>query len=305
MSNIVTRFAPSPTGYLHLGHLVNAIYVWGLAAAWSGKVLLRLEDHDRGRCRPAYEAAILEDLDWLGLQPHETLPLYRQSEGHARYTQVLDDLVARGMVYTCTCSRKEIIARTGGGGGELRYDGHCRAKGYQHDLSGGLRLALDDRAYSFEDMRLGNQTQHPAQQCGDLLLRDRHGNWTYQFAVTVDDWDQGVDVVIRGEDILESTGRQIQLAQLLGRPAPATFLHHPLISDPSGNKLSKRDFAKGIRDYRTEGKTAAEVLGEAAAHVGLLPQPMPLDPSDLPSLFASAAPTMAPTPTSNPVKEAP
>lgn len=304
-AHIVTRFAPSPTGYLHLGHLVNAIYTWGLAEAWGGRVLLRLEDHDRGRCRPAYEAAILEDLAWLGFHPGEGLPIYRQSECHARYVQVLDDLVTRGLVYTCTCSRKEIMARTGGGGGELRYDGHCRAQGYRPELPGGTRLRLDDGVVSFEDLLLGPQTQHPAQQGGDLLLRDRHDNWTYQFAVTVDDWDQGVSHVIRGEDLLESTGRQIQLAHLLGRTTPALFLHHPLISDPGGNKLSKRDFAKGIRDYRAEGKTAADVLGEAAACVGLWPETTPLAPTALHMLFSAETMPLTLARNMNPVKETP
>lgn len=291
--HIVTRFAPSPTGYLHLGHLVNAIYVWGLAERWGGQVLLRLEDHDRGRCRPEYEVAILEDLDWLGLQADGGGPIYRQSERHARYVQVLDELVARNLVYTCTCSRKEIVARTGGGGGELRYDGHCRGQGYRPEQQGGLRLLLDDHTVSFEDLLLGPQTQCPARQCGDLLLRDRHDNWTYQFAVTVDDWDQGVNRIVRGEDLLESTGRQIQLAQLLGRPDGAAFLHHPLISDPGGHKLSKRDFAKGIRDYRAEGHTAADVLGKAAAHVGLWPDATPLAATDLGALFPTDTNPMA------------
>lgn len=290
---IITRFAPSPTGYLHLGHLVNALYVWGIARALGGAVILRLEDHDHGRCRPEYEAAILEDLEWLGLAPDRgeiaafragATP-YRQSGNAAAYESVLADLAARGLVYTCTCSRKQVLARTGKGGGELRYDGHCRDRGYHPEVTGGTRLRLDDAAVSFEDACLGPLEQCPAAQCGDLLLRDRHGNWTYQFAVTVDDWKQGVNLVIRGEDLVDSTARQWHLAEILGREDQPVFLHHPLIADPDGKKLSKRDFAKGLRDYRAEGRTPESVLGEAAACVGLLKTPEPLPAAAIPALF--------------------
>jgi glutamyl-Q tRNA(Asp) synthetase len=291
----ISRFAPSPTGYLHLGHLVNAIYVWGITGALGGNVILRLEDHDRGRCRPEYETTILEDLDWLGLQPHRghseefragPTP-FRQSDCADRYDAALAKLAARDLVYTCTCSRKEILARTGGTSGELRYDGHCRDEGYRPGVEGGTRLRLDAARISFADQCLGAQTQCPESQCGDLLLKDRHGCWTYHFAVTVDDWEQGVNLVIRGEDLLDSTGRQIQLATRLGRTRHPEFIHHPLISDKAGNKLSKRDFAKGLRDYRTEGCSPGEILGEAAWRVGLLNKSMPLEASGLPELFSA------------------
>ena len=210
---VVSRFAPSPTGYLHLGHLVNAIYVWGMTRALHGNVILRMEDHDRGRCRPDYEAAILEDLEWLGLEPDRGLAEefvagptpYRQSDNDGRYDDVLRDLEARHLIYTCTCSRKEVQARNGRMKGELRYDGHCRLKGYAPEKEGGTRLILHPENINFYDHRLGLQTQEPFHHCGDVLLKDRHGCWTYQFAVTVDDWQQGVDLVIRGEDLLEST----------------------------------------------------------------------------------------------------
>ena len=268
MPPLRTRFAPSPTGYLHLGHLVNAIYTWGLAEVLGADILLRLEDHDRGRCRPEYDQAILEDLAWLGLTTKT--PVLRQSEREARYAALLDDLVARGLAYTCTCSRKTILARTGPQASELCYDNHCRDQGYRPEVEGGTRVLLEREAIAFPDLLLGRQLQEPAAQCGDLLIKDRHGNWTYQFAVTVDDWDQGVNLVIRGEDLLDSTGRQMQLARMLGRDEPARFLHHPLIADTTGQKLSKRDFAKSLRDYRTEGHTPEELLGEAACRVGLI-----------------------------------
>ena len=289
----VSRFAPSPTGHLHLGHLAHAIYVWGITRALGGRIVLRLEDHDRGRCRPEYETGILEDLAWLGLLPDgDTLASiqrgpssFRQSDNDARYRAVLNNLANRDLLYTCTCSRAMTVARTGQSGGELRYDGHCRARGYTPEVAGNTRLMLDDRVIVADDLRLGTLRQAPLHQCGDLLLHDRHGCWTYQFAVVVDDWAHGVNLVIRGEDLLESTGRQVMLGRLLDRSESPAFLHHPLIAAPDGAKLSKRDFAKGLRDYRAEGRSAASVLGEAAWRVGLLPEGSTLETAAIPALF--------------------
>ena len=289
----VSRFAPSPTGYLHLGHLAHAIFVWGITRAIGDRIVLRLEDHDRGRCRPEYEAAILEDLAWLGLAPdadclaslQQSPSAFRQSDNDARYQAALESLAARDVIYTCTCSRAEILARSGPQLTELRYDGYCRERGYTPSVPGGTRLRLGEELVVAEDARLGTLRQKPARQCGDPLLRDRNGCWTYQFAVVVDDWAHGVNLVIRGEDLLESTGRQVMLGKLLGRETPPLFLHHPLIAAPDGTKLSKRDFAKGLRDYRAEGRSAASVLGEAAWRVGLLPEGESLDAAGIVALF--------------------
>lgn len=262
-----TRFAPAPTGYLHLGHVANAIWVWGAASAFGGRVLLRIEDHDRGRSRPEYEQALLEDLDWLGLVPE--LPLVRQSERDDLYRSALARLDERGLVYACNCSRREIRADAGGGE-ELRYPGTCRARGLDPREAPMRRVRLEREEVRFEDLRLGHCAQVPAEQCGDLLARDRAGNWTYQFAVAVDDLEQRVDVVIRGADLLASTGRQIQLGRLLGRGEPASFLHHPLIRRADGAKLSKSSGDTGIRDLRGRGWTAERVLGAAARAIGLI-----------------------------------
>ena len=273
-----TRFAPSPTGYLHLGHVVNAIYVWGLARAAGGRVLLRIEDHDRIRSRPEFEASILEDLDWLGFAGDEGhQPVRRQSDNPAAYEQALAALGRAHHVYNCDCSRKEI-------GGE-RYLGRCRARGIAGSSSCGVRVQIGDEAEQFVDLRLGLITQVPAQQCGDILLRDRDGHWTYQFAATVDDMNQGVDLVIRGEDLLSSTGRQIALARMLGRQAPARFLHHPLIVKPGGEKLSKASGDTGVRELRRAGVSAPDVIGRAAAAVGLIETPRPVHARDVAVLF--------------------
>jgi glutamyl-Q tRNA(Asp) synthetase len=260
-----SRFAPAPTGWLHLGHVLNAEYVWSSGA----QVLLRIEDHDRERCRPEYEAGILEDLAWLDYRP--ALPFVRQSERDAIYLEAVGLLAAKGLVYGCSCTRREIetgAARRGaaaeaGGPSELWYPGRCRDRGLPLEEGVGWRVRMDPGVEHFLDARLGQQEQDPAAQCGDVLIRDRLGNWTYQFAASVDDFQQGIDLVIRGIDLLPSTGRQIRLARLLGRDRPAQFTHHPLIMKSPDQKLSKSDGDTGIRELRARGWTPKQVKAAA------------------------------------------
>jgi glutamyl/glutaminyl-tRNA synthetase len=257
---VITRFAPSPTGYLHLGHVVNALYVWGLAGASGGRVLLRIEDHDRLRCRPRYESALLEDLDWLGFVADEGRhPPARQSDRPGDFADALAALDRAGLVYACDCSRKQI--------GGKPYDGRCRDRGLARDAGHGLRVRLD------------------GEPSGDVLVRDRDGQWTYQFAVTVDDTRQGVTLVVRGQDLADSTSRQVALARLLGRQAPATFVHHPLIVDPEGRKLSKSAGDTGVRELRAAGLAPEAVIGRAAAAVGLIDAPRPVPAAEVPALL--------------------
>jgi len=264
-----TRFAPSTTGYLHLGHAAHAQYVWGAARALDGRVLLRIEDHDQSRHRPEYEQAILDDLAWLGFEADETVP--PQRERHARYVELARQLHDAELLYACDCSRKQIVERTGEQQGELRYDGHCRDRALPLEGEVTWRVRLPDDSVTFEDAWLGTLTQCPAYQCGDLAVRDRHGQWTYQFAVVADDWDQGVDLVVRGEDLIDSTARQILLARMLGRETPPAFAHHPvMVDEATGKKLSKRDRAHSLAEMRTEGMSAEEVLQRAAADTRVL-----------------------------------
>ena len=260
---ITTRFAPAPTGHLHLGHVVSALYVWGTARREGGRVLLRIEDHDGQRSRPEYEVSILEDLAWLGFVPDA--PLVRQSDRSGIYERALVRLREQDLVYACSCSRRE-IARAAGPTPELRYQGTCASKKLPEAPGRAVRLRLERSEERFEDMLQGPQVQVPSEQCGDLLVRDRHGYWTYQFAATVDDFEQGVNVVVRGVDLLESTGRQIQLARLLGRSVPPRFMHHPLVMKSGTQKLSKADQDVGIRDLRAAGMTPGDVL-EAAGRL--------------------------------------
>jgi glutamyl-Q tRNA(Asp) synthetase len=255
-----TRFAPAPTGHLHLGHVVNALHIWGAAGERGGTVLLRIEDHDRQRSRPEYETSILDDLEWLGFV-HDG-PIVRQSERDAIYRSALQPLIDRGMVYACTCTRAEIQGGTAAGA-EARYANTCRGRDIPLSDAVGWRVRMDPGTERFVDERLGPQEQDPSQQCGDLLIRDRLGNWTYQFVAAVDDHLQGITDVIRGEDLLASTGRQIRLARLLGRAAPPNFRHHALVMKSPTQKLSKSDGDTGVRDLRAAGMPPGEVLDMA------------------------------------------
>jgi glutamyl-tRNA synthetase/glutamyl-Q tRNA(Asp) synthetase len=285
-----TRFAPAPTGLLHLGHVANAIYVWGLARATGARVLLRIEDHDRQRCQRAYEHALLDDLEWLGFVPDE-FPVAafrrgacpgRQSDRDARYRAAAARLAAAGLLFACDCSRRDIVSAmadaTGPGVRELRYAGACRARALPLEDGVGWRLRTDPGDEEFDDALCGAQRQTPAQQCGDVLIRDRLGNWSYQFAVAVDDLEQQATLVIRGLDVLASTGRQIRVARLLGRREPPVFAHHGLLMQSPTQKLSKAEGATGVRALRAAGWTAPQMIGAAAHRLGLQAQPSPVEP---------------------------
>lgn len=293
---MLTRFAPTTSGYLHLGHALNALYVWGIAGANGGKVLLRIEDHDRQRCKPEYEAATLEDIAWLGFQPdlgtqadYASNPSpFRQSNNPQRYQTALESLAEQGLVYACDCTRRQLAERIPTTpNAEVCYDGHCRTRGLGWGGGVSLRIRIPDEPVSFTDLALGHQTQHPARQCGDIMARDRDGNWTYQFCVVVDDAAQHITHVIRGIDLLESTGRQILLARLLGHTTPPKYLHHTLLVDETGQKLSKRFFSESLAEMRQNGAKAEEILGRAAWLGGLLPAYRTLFAKDAPSLFSN------------------
>jgi glutamyl-tRNA synthetase/glutamyl-Q tRNA(Asp) synthetase len=256
----LTRFAPAPTGFLHLGHVANALFVWGLARATGGRVLLRIEDHDRQRSRPEYDAALLEDLDWLGFEAD--LGPVRQSGDPGPYEAALAKLRAGGLVYACDCSRTDMAGWIGPGCARA-----CRGRAVQ-EAGAALRIDAGGGEEAWSDLALGPSRVAVAAR-GDLPIRDRHGNWTYNFAVVVDDLRQRIDLVIRGEDLLDATGAQIRLGRLLGGAEPPAFLHHPLIRKPGGAKLSKADGDTSVRDLRAAGDSPESVIGRAAAAVGL------------------------------------
>ncbi|MGE0392934.1 MAG: glutamate--tRNA ligase family protein [Vicinamibacterales bacterium] len=277
-----TRYAPSPTGYLHLGHVANAIVVWGLARQLGGRVLLRLETHDRGRCRPAYRDAIVEDLAWLGFEPDEG-PV--DQDDPRPYADAVETLRGAGLTYACACSRRERMATPDRGGG---CTGRCRERGLGDGPGRTLRLRVDPRPEPFVGAD-GAWTTGDAAAGGDIVLRDRAGLWSYHLAVTVDDLRQQIDLVIRGDDLVEATGVQVQLARHLGRVTPPVFVHHGLVTGPDGRKLSKSHRDAGVREWRAGGASPAEVIGRAAAGAGLAGAPRALPARDVARLFERRA----------------
>ena len=268
----LTRFAPAPTGYLHLGHVANAIWTWALARRSGADVLLRIEDHDRQRCRPEYDAALLEDLEWLGFRAD--LGPVRQTDADAQiaYETSLALLRTAGLVYGCDCTRST-FARWAGEHGRAwsgpGCPGTCRERGVTGPV---LRIALGGGSEAWTD-RLAGQREGEVAPNGDLPARDRHGNWSYGFCVVVDDLRQGVDLVVRGEDLLDATAAHIRLGQRLGRATPPAFAHHPLVRRPDGSKLSKSAGDTGVRELRQSGGSPDDVIALAAQMTGFFEQP--------------------------------
>lgn len=254
----VTRFAPSPTGPLHLGHAFAAL----VAAARGDRFLLRIEDIDQTRCRPDYEQAIYDDLAWLGLT-WET-PVLRQSTRTAAYAEALDLLAQKGLTYHCTCTRADIRAALSapqGPDGPI-YPGTCRDKGH---AEGALRLNITRATASLPDLSFTESGQQHrfnprqlTQTMGDVILSRRDIGTAYHLAVVVDDAFQGITEVTRGEDLLPATPLQVTLQHLLGLPSP-TYHHHRLIRDSDGKRLAKRDDARALAKYRTEGATPQDI----------------------------------------------
>jgi len=278
------RYAPSPTGDLHLGNLRTALLAWLFARCTGGQFVLRVEDLDRPRLRPGATERMLYDLRWLGLDWDEGPDIggpyapYTQSERQEIYVSHLQRLQAAGLIYPCYCSRAE-IARAASAPHEdegPRYPGTCRnltgAQRRQHETNHrrpSLRFRVDDdRIASFTDLLLGTQQQHVQQTIGDFIVRRSDGIFAYQLAVVVDDALMHINQVVRGADLLQSTARQILLYEALGFPIP-TFAHVPLVLDQHGKRLSKRSQSEGLEPLRTAGATPSQVVGQLAANCGL------------------------------------
>lgn len=272
--SVVTRFAPSPTGWLHLGHAYAALFAHEEARKAGGRFLIRLEDIDQTRVRPEYESALFEDLAWLGLEWEQ--PVRKQSEHFDDYRTALETLSSLGVLYPCFCTRKEIqdeIARAGqaphGPDGPL-YPGTCRSKSEaerQERIAGGQPYALRldvERAISiagrdlvWTDLDRGEQKADPA-EFGDVVLARKETPTSYHLAVVVDDAQQGITLVTRGEDLFEATHLHRLLQELLALPVPQ-WRHHCLITDENGRRLAKRDDARSLRSLREQGWTAVRV----------------------------------------------
>ncbi len=272
--SVTTRFAPSPTGHLHLGHAYAALIALRTARSHGGVMALRIEDIDRGRCRPEYEAAILEDLDWLGIEWQA--PLYRQSEREGTHRAALARLADTGDIYPCFCTRADIrreIERAGSAphdpDGPI-YLGTCRnlekaerkkrlSKGTLHAWRLDVhRVLTRTGALYWEDLRLGRGATIPG-TVDDAVLARRDGSPAYHLAATLDDHDQGVRIVTRGEDLFSSTAIHRILQELLGLDVPR-YLHHDLVRDAQGRRLAKHDQALAISALRKRGTEPNEVL---------------------------------------------
>jgi glutamyl-Q tRNA(Asp) synthetase len=266
----VGRFAPSPTGPLHAGSLVAALASWLDARAHGGRWLVRIEDVDTPRCVPGTDRLILDQLTRCGLVPDE--PPVWQSRREPLYAQALERLKAAGWAYPCACSRKDIEAALAAQGivherhGERVYPGTCRA-GLAGKTARAWRARTVDAhdhtiTIDWTDRRLGSQHQDLSAAVGDFVLKRADGLWAYQLAVVVDDGEQGITHIVRGEDLADNTARQIHLQRLLGLPTPR-YLHTPLVLDAQGEKLSKQTGAQALdtRDPVATVRAAASVLG--------------------------------------------
>jgi len=276
---IVTRFAPSPTGLLHLGHVRSAWEGWHAAREAGGRFLLRIEDIDRTRCRPEYDEAILEDLTWLGLAWDGEVR--RQSEHFDDYQVALARLEEMGVLYPCFCTRREIqveIARAGGapqGEAGPVYPGTCRRlspseRGHKIACGADYALRLDvgvaiARTGPLEWPEDGRAVKATPEALGDVVLARKDVPVSYHLAVTVDDALQGVTLVTRGADLFAATHIHRLLQALFGLPTPA-YRHHPLLTDASGRRLAKRDKAMTVRDMREAGLAPGEVLSRAQSN---------------------------------------
>lgn len=270
------RFAPSPTGLLHLGNARTALLGWLHARSAGGRFLLRIEDLDPERCKPEHERTMVEDLAWLGLDFDGEV--WRQSERTAVYEAALEKLSALNRVYPCWCSRAEVAAAASaphaGEDGPV-YPGTCArlppgsgAPLGKENRTPAWRFRVEPGVERFVDEVHGPREQDVAAAVGDFVVRRADGVAAYQLAVVVDDALSGVDHVLRADDLIGSTFRQLQLYRALGHPPPA-YAHVPLMMDDSGKRMAKRSGALTVRAFRESGKAAEEVVGFLAKGVGL------------------------------------
>lgn len=289
------RFAPSPTGRMHLGNVYAALMSWLSVKSKGGTWLLRIEDIDPQRSRHEFARLLEEDLLWLGLEWDEggldgigDAGPYLQSERGAIYAEHLERLRTMGRVYPCTCTRADIMVAGAPhvSDGRVIYGGRCRPSVMPADAPIPMpvarhaeRLWVPDEEIAFEDMVYGRQTYNLARDCGDFVVRRSDGTWGYQLAVVVDDALMGVTEVVRGNDLLLSAAQQIYLYRLLGYKAPS-FGHLPLLNTTAGLRLSKRDASLDMEHLR-KNFTPGQIIGRIAHLAGLRPDDSPLSARDL------------------------
>lgn len=290
------RFAPSPSGRMHLGNAWSALLAWLAVRSRGGVMVLRLEDLDPDRCKRPLCDGVEEDLRWLGLDWDEGGSaggeVYYQSQRGAYYQAALERLEQMDLLYPCFCTRGQLHAPNAPhrSDGEVIYPGTCR------NLTAGeraeraktrrpaLRIRVPDEEISFTDLLQGEFRENLARDCGDFILRRSDGVFAYQLAVVVDDALMGVNQVVRGSDLLTSTPRQIYLQQLLGYPTPE-YCHVPLLCAPDGRRLSKREADLTLAALRAAGVRPEEIVGRLACCAGLIDRPEPIQPRELIPLF--------------------
>lgn len=296
----VGRFAPSPSGRMHLGNLMTALLAWLSAKQSGGRIVLRIEDLDTERCLPQYARQIETDFRTLGLLWDEGGSTggpngpYFQSRRGALYAAALKKLEEQSLVYLCFCTRAQLHAASAPHreDGQTVYPGTCRdltsaqaaARQRETGRPPALRLRVPDREIAFTDGRMGSCRENLASACGDFLLRRSDGLWAYQLAAVVDDAAMGVTEVVRGSDLLSSTPRQLLLYELLELPAPR-FIHGPLLLAPDGRRLSKRDRDLNL-DVLLEHSTSEAIIGKLACLAGFHPSARPCTPKELLGAFS-------------------
>ncbi len=283
----IGRFAPSPSGRMHLGNIFTALLAWLAARAAGGSIILRIEDLDSLRCRREYAELLKEDLLWLGLDwDTEACP---QRDRGAAYAGVCARLEEMGLVYPCWCTRGDLHAASAphASDGHPIYPGTCRGLSAeeiaQKKGAPSLRLLVPDEIIRFSDHIQGDYEENLATECGDFVIRKADGTFAYQLAVVVDDIAAGVTQVLRGCDLLSSTPRQLYLYRLLGAKAPE-YAHVPLLLGPDGRRLSKRDLDLDVSILQ-KTHSAQQLIGYLAWLAGLLDRPEPAKSTELIPLF--------------------
>lgn len=294
----VGRFAPSPTGRMHLGNVFTALLSWLAARKAGGRWVLRIEDLDPQRSKTEYARLIEEDLQWLGLEWDEgglddrgSNGPYSQSRRGEIYADYLNRIKQTGYTYACTCTRADIMATQAPhqSDGRVIYGGRCRPAvmphyGAEPECKHATRLYVPDEDIRFTDNVYGAQTVNLVTHCGDFILQRADGAWAYQLAVVVDDALMGVTEVVRGNDLLLSTGQQLYLYRLLGL-TPPQFAHLPLVSNVMQQRLSKRDASMNMAELRRR-YSAQEIIGRIAVMTNLIPEYTPMEAKDLAGYMA-------------------
>ncbi|MCQ6557807.1 tRNA glutamyl-Q(34) synthetase GluQRS [Paenibacillus mendelii] len=289
------RFAPTPSGLMHIGNMRTALIAWLQVRSAGGQFVLRMEDIDKPRCRPELAEQALADLKWLGLDWDEgpdiggPFPSYVQSERESLYRDALDKLEQEGRLYPCFCTRAELLmvasAPHGLNSEGPVYPGTCRLLSNEQreersrDKTPSLRMASPGHDICFQDLAAGPQ-RFPADAVSDFVVKRADGIISYQLAVTIDDAAMRITDVLRGYDLLDSTPRQLLLYEALGLPAPR-FTHIPLLMGQDGKRLAKRHGGMAIAAMRANGVHAEHLVGWIAAHSGLIDKPEPVRPHDL------------------------